>query len=186
MIQGTIPSITKGGFALFLGGDDMLKVLDDRPPGRATVNLVIFAIIFQIFMRGIKKLKTQKLQSVSMYAQNLRSTLVNNVLNIYGLVFLLALNLFALLYLWMEVFNMLFFIFIKTESPSWTTLSKGWFLNKYIENFLRHHMNIEENTKITKMNGIVPFSLYSFMGAFFLIIFLPFISSCALRWDLVL
>ena len=109
MIQGSIPSITKGGLALFLGGDDMLKVLDDRPPGRATVNLVIFAIMFQIFMRGIKKLKTQKLQSVSMYAQNLRSTLVNNVLNIYGLVFLLALNLFALLYLWMEVFNMLFF-----------------------------------------------------------------------------
>ena len=108
MLQGSIPSITKGGLALFLGGDDMLKVLDDRPPGRVVFNLVIFSIIFQIIMRGIKTLKTQNLQSISTYAQNLRATLVNNVLNIYGLFFLLALNLVLLLCLWMEVFNMFF------------------------------------------------------------------------------
>ena len=76
MMQGSIPSITKGRMALFLGGADMLKILDDRPPGRAMVNFVIFTIIFQIFMQGLKKLKTQNLQSVSMYAPNLRTTLV--------------------------------------------------------------------------------------------------------------
>ena len=101
MLQGSIPSITKGGFALFLGGDDMLKILEDRPPGRAMVNLVIFTIIFQIFMRGIRKLKTQKLKSLSAYAHKLRSTMVNYVVNIYGLIFLLAVNLFSLFYLWM-------------------------------------------------------------------------------------
>ena len=95
MMQGSIPSITKGRMALFLGGDEMLNLLDDRPPGRAMVIFVIFTIIFQIFMQGLKKLKTQNLKSVSMYAQNLRTTLVNNVLNIYGLVFFLALNLFS-------------------------------------------------------------------------------------------
>ena len=69
-MQGSIPSITKGRMALFLGGADMLTLLDDRPPGRAMVNFVIFTIIFQ-------------------------TTLENNVLNIYGLVFFLALNLFS-------------------------------------------------------------------------------------------
>ena len=97
MLQGSIPSITKGGFALFLGGDDMLKILEDRPPGRAMVNLVIFTIIFQIVMRGIRKLKTQKLKS----QHKLRSTMVNYVVNIYGLIFLLAVNLLSLFYLWM-------------------------------------------------------------------------------------
>ena len=115
MLHGSIPIITKGGFALFLGGDHMLRVLDDRPPGRVVFNLVIFSIIFQIIMRGINTLKTKNLQSISTYAQNLRATLVNNVLNIYGLVFLLALNLVLLLCLWMEVFNMFFSYSLKLK-----------------------------------------------------------------------
>ena len=45
-------------------------------------------------------------------------------------------------------------------------------------------MTIEENTNKIKMNGIVPISVYAFMTIHFGIIFLPYISSYALRWYL--
>ena len=79
------------------------------------------------------------------------------------------------------------FTFIKTISPIWQTLaemsplSNSCFLNQSIENLLRHYMKIEDNTNITEMNGMVPISLYLFMAAFFSMIFLPYISSYALR-----
>ena len=106
MMMGLVPIITKGSFALFLGGEKMLHILDDRPPGRSTVNFLIFTIIFQIFIRGMKKYKTHHLQEVDTYAQSLRTTLVNNVLNIYGLVVLLVGNVLVLLYLWRQAYNM--------------------------------------------------------------------------------
>ena len=90
MMLGVVPIITKGSFALFLGCEKMLRILYDRSPGRSTVNFLIFTIIFQIFIRGMKKYKTYHLQEVSAYAQSLRTTLVNNILNIYGLVVLLV------------------------------------------------------------------------------------------------
>ena len=106
MMQGSVPIITKGGFALFLGGQKMLEILEDRPPGRAMFHLVIFTFIIQVFMWGLKKYKTQHLQSVSSYAQSLRITLVNNVLNIYGLIVLLLINVLTLIYLFREASNM--------------------------------------------------------------------------------
>ena len=107
MMLGVVPIITKGSFALFLGGEKMLRILDDRSPGRSTVNFLIFTIIFQILIGGLKKYKTYHLQEVSTYAQSLRTTLVNNVLNIYGLVVLLVGNVLTLLYLWRQASNML-------------------------------------------------------------------------------
>ena len=104
--MGLVP-IIKGSFALFHGGEKMLNILDDRPPGRSTVNFLIFTIIFQIFIRGMNNYKTYHLQEVSTYAQNLRPTLVNNVLNIHGLVVLLVGNVLTLLSLWRQATKML-------------------------------------------------------------------------------
>ena len=104
-MYGSVPIITKGDFALFLGGQKMLENLEDRPPGRAMILLLIFTIIFQVFMWGLKKYKTQHLQSVSSYAQSLRITLVNNVLNIYGLIFSLVVSILTLVYSWGQASN---------------------------------------------------------------------------------
>ena len=99
MILGTVPLLTKGPFALFLGGEIMLDILDDGPPGKAGLLLIIFTVIFQVFISVFKKYKNNN------YAQNLRKSLVENVLNIYGLVVILVFNTSALIYILRKACN---------------------------------------------------------------------------------
>ena len=89
MMRGSVPLLTKGPFALFLGGDKMFDILGDGTPGKAARHLIIFTIIFQIIISVYKRYKNKKLERVTYYAQNLRRSLVENVLNIYGLVLIL-------------------------------------------------------------------------------------------------
>ena len=92
MLQGSVPFLTKGSFALFLGDTEVLGMLEDRPPGRALIYVMVLSITFQVTMRVLKKFHTHAPQSICSYNQNLRGTFVNNVLNIYGLAALLAIN----------------------------------------------------------------------------------------------
>ena len=95
MINGSVPLLTKGPFALFLGGEKMLDILGDGTPGNAALHLIIFTIIFQIFISVFKNLKQEIGTS---YVQYLRRSLVENVLNIYSLVLILIFNTIALIY----------------------------------------------------------------------------------------
>ena len=95
MIQGTVPFLTNGAFALFLGDPQMVSTIEDRPPGRALPNLMIISIIFQVLMWCLKGYYIHCLQPLCTYAQSLRTTLVNGVVNIYGLISLLLINVFT-------------------------------------------------------------------------------------------
>ena len=125
-MMGLVP-IIKGSFPLFHGGEKMLNILDDRQPGRSTVKFLIFTIIFQIFIRGMKKYKTYHLQEVSTFAQNLRPTLVNNFLNIYGLVLLLVGNVLTLLSLWRQATKMLEQFKLFWKYFNWSELVMAFF-----------------------------------------------------------
>ena len=103
MMFGTIPFLTKGPICLFLGGEEIIDSLGDEDPGKALLHLCVFSIFFQIFNSIYKKIKTDKLQSVNDYAQSLRTTIVNNVSNIYGLLFLFCVNFTLLIYLFRQV-----------------------------------------------------------------------------------
>ena len=99
MVLGTMPVLTKGPVSLFLGGEEIMDLLGDEDPGKALFHLCIFSIIFHTTNSLYKKYKNRKLHSVTDYAQSLRTTLVNNVLNVYGLVLLIFWNCIVLAYL---------------------------------------------------------------------------------------
>ena len=105
MVFGTIPVLTKGPISLFLGGEEIMDILGDEDPGKAVFHLCIFSVIFQSSNSVYKKYKNMKLHSVTDYAQSLRTTFVNNVLNVYGLVLLIFCNCIFLVYLLRKAFN---------------------------------------------------------------------------------
>ena len=104
MVLGTMPVLTKGPISLFLGGEEMIDVLGDENPGKAAFYLCILSVVFHITNSMYKKYKNRKLHSVTDYAQSLRTTLVNNVLNVYGLVLLIFCNCIFLAYLARKAF----------------------------------------------------------------------------------
>ena len=99
MVLGTVPLLTRGPFALFLGGVKMLEILVDAPPGKALGHLSFFTFIFQVCISAYKKYRNMKQKSIGNYLQNLRQSLVENVLNIYSLVVILVINIIFLMYL---------------------------------------------------------------------------------------
>lgn len=99
MVFGTMPILTKGPFSPFLGGEEIIDALGDEAPGKAAFYLCILSVIFHITNSVYKKYKNRKLHLATDYAQTLRTTLVNNVLNVYGLVLLIFCNCIFLAYL---------------------------------------------------------------------------------------
>ena len=105
MYRGEVPFLTKGDFALFLGGDRVLGKLEDRSPGQALVYVIIVSFIFQVSIFSLKKYKTNLLRSENSYAHSLRMALVNNVLNVYGLIVLFSSTCIILFYIWRFVLS---------------------------------------------------------------------------------
>ena len=163
MMRGTIPLITKGPFSLFLGGEQMLEILGDEPPGRAAIYLLIFTIIFQIFISTYKNYKNKQLQFVTNYAQNLRRSIVENVLNIYSIILILLFNIIALIYVVRQVLTFHMGINYKTIST------------------FSHYMEIDDNKKKTTMTKITPDLIFVYMSIYFIYTLLPFLKSRALR-----
>ena len=98
MIRGIVPLLTKGPDALFLGGERMLDVLDDEKPGNALPYLILFSVLFQICVFSFKTIQNRQLESFTNYVQNLRNSLVENVLNVYSLMLILFCNVIYLTY----------------------------------------------------------------------------------------
>ena len=110
MISGSVPLLTKGPFALFLGGEEMLDVLDDGNPGNALPYLILISLLFQICVFSFKTIQYRQLESFTDYVQNLRKSLAENVLNLYGLLFILFCNVMTLTFIFRLVFNVKDFI----------------------------------------------------------------------------
>ena len=101
MFKGSLPMLTKGPLALFFGGDLIIGDLSERSPGKGMPIVLLCSLIFQIFLVILKQAKSRKLK---MYAHNLTRALVENVLNMYGIVAIIIITtvsvVYALLHLW--------------------------------------------------------------------------------------
>ena len=87
--------LTKGPFALFYGGDKIIPDLSEGLPDSALPLLVVWSAIVQISLYILKSLKTRNLKS---YAHNLTKSLVENVLNMYGIIVIILISITSVAY----------------------------------------------------------------------------------------
>ena len=85
--------LTKGPITLFYCGD--IEDLSERSPGRGVPILLMSSSIFQIFLYILKQSKSRKLKT---YVQNLNMSLVENVLNMYGLIAIIIITTISVAY----------------------------------------------------------------------------------------
>ena len=88
MWLGYLPPITLGPLALLFGGDEILPLVSKDSAPREIPILMVFSVIFQFSVFCMKKIKSRNEEFN--YTTNLRRSLVENVLNIYGLLFILV------------------------------------------------------------------------------------------------
>ena len=172
MITGKIPFLTKGSMALFLGGETLLKDLGDEAPPRGIIYLAMSAIIFQLLNYLFRKILSQKNRSLTEYAKSLRTTVVNNVLNIYGVGLLFVFNWFCFFYLWRYII-----ITVLLSDYIIVNINHIWFL-------CRHFKDIEEKNIDEAENGkeiIVPTSVYLMLSIYIFLTLMPYLLSYALR-----
>ena len=95
MYKGQLSMVTKGPFALFYGGEEILDELTDSFPDWGIPILTFLSISFQVCLYVLKRLRSRKL---SMYADNLRMIMVENVLNMYGIIVIILISITAIFY----------------------------------------------------------------------------------------
>ena len=100
-----LPYLTKGPLALFFGSDQILTNLTDQSPGPHLPILLSLSVAFQAAMLLCQKYQRVSQESVSQYIHNLRTTLVHNVSNVYGMVLLLVLNIGAIIFIQSHYLN---------------------------------------------------------------------------------
>ena len=54
MYQEKLPMLTKGPFALFYGGEEILTELSDKSPGRGVPLLIVLSAILQVSLNVFK------------------------------------------------------------------------------------------------------------------------------------
>ena len=99
MYQGNSPYFTKGPLALFYGGREILSELSDEQPGNGLPQLMVVSIIFQLVMYLYEKYHKRQLPNVTGYLKNLRTNMITNVLNLYGVVLVIIFNILGFLFL---------------------------------------------------------------------------------------
>ena len=94
MFYGLLPLLTKGPFALFYGGESIIGSLSEESPGRGTLNLILGSALFQISLFCMRQAKSRKLN----YTHSLPKILVENILNIYGIIVIIIISLVSVAY----------------------------------------------------------------------------------------
>ena len=95
MYNGRVPMLTKGPAVTFYGGQELLEEVSEDPPGRSLSILMVSSLAFQLGLFIFKWNFSRKIQN---YALNLKAILVNNVLNIYGLLIIMIISLISCCY----------------------------------------------------------------------------------------
>ena len=95
MYNGRVPLLTKGPLVTFYGRQDLLEEVSDDPPGKSLTILMVSSLTFQLALFIFKWNFSRKIKN---YALNLKATLVNNVLNIYGLLIIMTISLISCFY----------------------------------------------------------------------------------------
>ena len=86
MFTGKIPYLTKGPFALFYGGTDILPKLSSESGGSHLTIASSVTVTFLFLMMIFKKLKTRNLPT----QQRLTELVVTNFLNVFSMFFILC------------------------------------------------------------------------------------------------
>ena len=92
MYHGVLPLLTNGPFVLFYGGE----IGEKKPAGRGVFVLILLSTLFQLCLFVIKRVKYRRIES---YAQALLISLVENVLNMYGLIVIIVISVISFLYI---------------------------------------------------------------------------------------
>ena len=98
MYYGFLPLLTKGPFALFYGGESIIGSLSEESPGRGTLNLMLGSVLFQISLFCMRQAKSRKLE----YTHSLLKILVENILNIYGIIVIILISLVSVAYVFLH------------------------------------------------------------------------------------
>ena len=88
--------LTTGPFALFYGGEEILDKLSDGLPGKGVPILILCSALFQLFLYVLKKFQAR---GMKLYTQNLRKSLVENILNMYGIIIIVAISSISFMYI---------------------------------------------------------------------------------------
>jgi hypothetical protein len=94
MYQGRLSMVTKGPLALFYGGEDIIPELSGFPDSGIPI-FTYGSIVFQVCLYLFKWFKSRKLK---MYAHTLRKTMIENVLNMYGIIVIILISITAVVY----------------------------------------------------------------------------------------
>ena len=95
MYLGDVPLLTKGPLVTFYGRAELLKEVSPGAPGRSLTILLLSSLLFQAVLFIFKWFCARKIRN---YTLELKATLVNNVLNIYGLLILITISATACFY----------------------------------------------------------------------------------------
>ena len=95
MYSGRVPLLTKGPLVMFYGRSELVEEVSPDPPGQSLTFLFLSSLAFQVLLFLFKWNFSRKIQN---YALDLKATLVNNVLNIYGLLIIMIISLIACFY----------------------------------------------------------------------------------------
>ena len=98
MYTGRVPLLTKGPLVTFYGREELLEEVSADPPGQALTVLLVSSLAFQVVLFLFKWNFSRKITNYQNYALNLRTTLVNNVLNIYGVMIIMMISLISCFY----------------------------------------------------------------------------------------
>ena len=109
ILSGKVPFLTKGPFALYFGGEEILDGLSNAKSGRALLYLYLISIIFNLvilgiefdteeniiflilFLLGFKKYKARKISR----HERLNEIVVGNFLNIFTVSAILLMAVFV-------------------------------------------------------------------------------------------
>ena len=74
-MTGSLPLLTKGSIAKFLGGEGLFEDLTDEKPSNTILYFFVASIVFQIIIWSYKKYRTYKNIKLHTYMDDLRKSL---------------------------------------------------------------------------------------------------------------
>ena len=96
MYTGDLPMLTKGPFAVFYGGEQLIPLLSNQPSGKSFQMIILFSLLFQILLTVYKQIEVKKLND---YTIMLKRTMVHNILNVYGIFIILFVFIISFFYI---------------------------------------------------------------------------------------
>ena len=95
MYLGSVPLLTRGPFALMYGGARILPHLSPLPPDPGLPLLILLSTLFQLTLFAVKKARSE----AGNYLAQLRASLVESVVNVYGVIIIIAISLGSTAYI---------------------------------------------------------------------------------------